>query len=84
MDVDYSTRSGFCYGVKLVRGAYLEQEREGALLKGATDPVWNCKSETDQCYDECMEYLMEHIAQLNINMMIATHNKESVTKATKL
>ena len=84
MDVEYSVKSGFSYGVKLVRGAYLEQEREGALLKGATDPVWSCLSETHQCYDDCIEYLIKHIPHFNIHMMVATHNKQSVQKAMDL
>ena len=84
MDVEYSKKSGFAYGVKLVRGAYLEQEREGASLKGVPDPVWSCKAETHKCYDECVEYIMTCINRLKINMMVATHNKESVKRAVEL
>ena len=84
MDVEYSKICGFSYGVKLVRGAYLEQEREGALEKKAPDPVWSSKDETDECYDSCVEYLMQHVHSSNVNMMVATHNEDSVRKAINL
>lgn len=84
MDVEYSLKSGFAYGVKLVRGAYLEQEREGALLKLAHDPVWSYKDETHKCFDDCVDYLMKHIIKSKINMMVATHNKQSIKRAVDL
>ena len=84
MDLEYSKSCGFSYGVKLVRGAYLEQEKEGALAKTASDPVWSSKGETDECYDYCVEYVMRHIQDSNINMMVATHNEESVKNAINM
>ena len=62
----------------------MEQERQGALVKGAPDPIWSCKAETDKCYNECVEYLMERIQKLHLQMMVATHNKESVKKTIEL
>ena len=84
MDTEYSRESGFAYGVKLVRGAYLEQEREGAIVKGAVDPLWPCKADTDKCYNECVEYLVQRMLKSKVNMMVATHNKESVRNAIYL
>ena len=84
MDVEYSVKSGFSYGVKLVRGAYLEQEREGAVTKGAPDPLWSSKAETNKCYDDSVEYIMKRILNTNMQMMVATHNKDSVKNAIML
>jgi proline dehydrogenase len=84
MDVEYSIKSGFSYGVKLVRGAYLEQEREGAVLKGAPDPLWSSKAETNKCYNDSVECILKRIRNSNIQMMVATHNKESVKKTIEL
>lgn len=81
LDVEFSKASGFSYGVKLVRGAYMEQEKEGAIQKGATYPLWATKAETDECYDSSVEYLMTQAEGNKIHMMIATHNEDSVRKA---
>ena len=81
MDLEFSKASGFSYGVKLVRGAYLEQEKKGAEEKGAADPIWNTKQETDHCYDSCVEYLLKQVKENKINMMVATHNEVSIGRS---
>ncbi len=41
------------FAVKLVRGAYLEEERTRAELHGQPSPVADTKSETDATFDSC-------------------------------
>lgn len=38
-DAEAADRAGLAFGVKLVRGAYLDKEREVAQLQGTTDPT---------------------------------------------
>ncbi len=42
------------FAVKLVRGAYLEEERARAKLCGRPSPVADTKSETDAIFDSCV------------------------------
>lgn len=84
MDSEYSKNCGFYYGLKLVRGAYLEQEKEGAREKGAVCPVWSTKSETDECYNRNMEYLLRQVRGGKTSVMIASHNTSSIAKAMDL
>lgn len=47
-DVALAERLGVCFGIKLVRGAYLEKERQLAREKGYPDPVqlsWEATNE---------------------------------------
>ncbi len=41
------------FAVKLVRGAYLEEEKDRAKLFGRPSPVADTKSETDAIFDSC-------------------------------
>ncbi len=43
----------YFFGIKLVRGAYLEEERARAKLFGRLSPVADTKSETDAIFDAC-------------------------------
>ena len=38
-DAEAADRAGLAFGVKLVRGAYLDMEREMARLQGTKDPT---------------------------------------------
>lgn len=69
------------FGAKLVRGAYLEQERERAAEKGYDSPVYETKEETDRDYDAAMEYCIAHAKQ--IYTVIACHNENSSLKAAR-
>lgn len=65
---------GFYVGMKLVRGAYMEKERERADEKGYKSPICATKQETDDNYDAAVTYMME-----NKDMAIyeGTHNEKS-------
>jgi len=49
MDLELSQREGFHFGLKLVRGAYLDQERERAAQLNYTDPTQPSYEATSQC-----------------------------------
>jgi proline dehydrogenase len=70
----------FLLGAKLVRGAYMEKERERAIAKGYTSPIHENKEATDQDYDAAVSYCLDHNAE--IALLLASHNELSTLKAT--
>ena len=66
---------GFKIGMKLVRGAYMEKERERAQLKKYQDPICATKTETDQNFNEVLRYMFDHLEDMAI--FCGTHNEES-------
>ena len=72
-----------CYlGLKLVRGAYMEKEREVALKNGSPNPIHISKNATDLDFTKAVEYC---ISKINIVSFCAgTHNESSVLHLTQL
>ncbi len=66
---------GFKIGMKLVRGAYMEKERERAEKMGYEDPIWETKELTDKNFNDTLTYMMEHLDDMNIYS--GSHNEES-------
>jgi proline dehydrogenase len=66
---------GFKVGMKLVRGAYMEKERERAEEKGYKDPICVNKDATDKMFNDVLEYMFKNIEDMAI--FAGTHNEES-------
>ncbi len=62
-------------GVKLVRGAYMEKERERAKQLNYTDPIQPNKEASDEDYNEALQFCVKHIDRIAI--CAGTHNEES-------
>jgi proline dehydrogenase len=74
-DHQEALEKGYILGAKLVRGAYMEKERERASLLNYPSPIQDTKAQTDHDYDEAVRYCVEHfetIASCN-----ASHNQKS-------
>ncbi|MBL4716289.1 MAG: proline dehydrogenase [Bacteroidetes bacterium] len=69
-------------GIKIVRGAYMEQEKERAEQNGYDSPIQTSKENTDKDYDEAIEYCIKNIA--DIGLCAATHNEQSCYKLISL
>lgn len=66
---------GFMLGAKLVRGAYMDKERERALAHGYPSPIQPDKASTDRDFNDAVRYCLDHydtIASCN-----ASHNQQS-------
>lgn len=70
-----AVEKGFYIGMKLVRGAYMEKERERALEKGYKSPICDSKAATDANYNAVVIYMLEHIDKMAI--FEGTHNEQS-------
>ncbi|XP_068608850.1 proline dehydrogenase 1, mitochondrial-like [Brachionichthys hirsutus] len=79
MDIELSQREGWYFGAKLVRGAYMYQERDRAKAIGYEDPINPDYEATNRMYHKCLEYVMEEIKHSRkSNVMVATHNEDTV------
>lgn len=68
-------KESFFIGLKLVRGAYIEKERERAQKMGYKDPMQKSKSDTDKDFNLALKYCIENIN--NISICCGSHNEES-------
>jgi len=69
-------RSGsYKLGIKIVRGAYLEKERERAHRLGYKSPINASKSATDEEYNKALEVFIKNIDVVEI--CVGTHNEHS-------
>ena len=66
---------GFKVGMKLVRGAYMEKERERAEEKGYNDPICKDKAATDKLFNDVLKYMFDNLDDMAI--FLGTHNEES-------
>ncbi|XP_068190630.1 proline dehydrogenase 1, mitochondrial [Antennarius striatus] len=79
LDIELSRREGWYFGAKLVRGAYMYQERDRAKAIGYEDPINPDYEATNRMYHKCLEYVMEEIVySRKSNVMVATHNEDTV------
>ncbi len=70
-----SIEGNFFIGIKFVRGAYMEKERERAKKLGYKDPIQPDKATTDKDYNLALKYSIENIDKISI--FNATHNEDS-------
>ncbi|MDJ0863246.1 MAG: L-glutamate gamma-semialdehyde dehydrogenase [Gammaproteobacteria bacterium] len=73
---DWATARGTPVTVRLVRGAYWDQETVLAAQQGWPVPVWTGKAATDGCFERCLTRLMA--ASRVLRPAIATHNVRSL------
>ncbi len=67
-------QKGFYIGMKVVRGAYMEKERERAEKQGYLSPICKDKEATDTNYNAAITYMMEHP---KMALFAGTHNENS-------
>ncbi len=75
-------QKGFLLGVKLVRGAYMEKERNRAREMGYPSPIQPDKEASDRDYDLAVRYCIDHINQVSV--IVASHNESSNLLAAQL
>lgn len=73
-----ASAEGYFYGVKIVRGAYMEKERERAAEMGYESPIHEDKKGTDHDYDAAVEYCLKHLDE--VSFVAGTHNEKSTQR----
>ncbi len=80
-DLAHATDHGYYFGVKLVRGAYMEKERDRAAAMGYPSPIQPDKAGTDAEYDACLRLVIDALGTPenpgHVGVVIGTHNEES-------
>lgn len=79
-EVACSKALGYNLGVKLVRGAYMREERSIAASKGIESPVCDTIEDTHASYNWCMEHVLHNLDEDSL-LMIASHNFDTIEKA---
>ncbi len=72
----------FMLGVKLVRGAYMEKERDRAASKGYPSPIHTTREATDIDFNAAIAFCIANIT--DTACIIASHNEESNLLTTQL
>ena len=73
--INNARKEKYYIGVKLVRGAYHEQETERSKNQNYPNPVFNKKEDTDLHFNKSLDLSMKNIDILSI--CAGTHNEES-------
>ncbi|MEM6289819.1 MAG: proline dehydrogenase family protein [Myxococcota bacterium] len=81
-DLDAARDEGFHLGAKLVRGAYMEKERDRAEEKGYPSPIQPDKAATDRDFDAALALSVERIDHMAV--CVGTHNERSSATMTTL
>ncbi|GAB0099273.1 Proline dehydrogenase [Sergentomyia squamirostris] len=85
-DLEQAKRQNFYFGAKLVRGAYIEQERARAEALGYPDPTNPNFEATTEMYHKTLTECLRRIKNLKdsgedakkIGIMVASHNEDTV------
>ncbi len=72
----------FILGAKLVRGAYMEKERNRAAEMNYPSPIQPDKASCDRDYDASVSFCIEHLDKIAV--IVASHNEQSNLLTTQL
>uniref|UniRef100_K3WL89 Proline dehydrogenase n=1 Tax=Globisporangium ultimum (strain ATCC 200006 / CBS 805.95 / DAOM BR144) TaxID=431595 RepID=K3WL89_GLOUD len=82
IDLERARRENFKFACKLVRGAYMIQERKRARDHGYSDPIHDSLENTHANYNTQVKKLLENNAIASF--MVASHNEDSVKRTVKM
>ncbi len=73
--IQWARNRGVKIGIKAVRGAYMEKERERAREMGYESPICETKADSDRLFDEGCRLMIEN--REVCHLYAGTHNEES-------
>ncbi|CAK1590574.1 unnamed protein product [Parnassius mnemosyne] len=86
-DLEQAHRQNFYWGAKLVRGAYIEQERARAAAMGYEDPTCESVEATTNSFHRCLKEILGRAktdGNNRVGIMVASHNEDTVRYAIHL
>ena len=81
-EINHAKENNYILGMKIVRGAYMEKERNRANSMGYSSPIQANKEATDKDYNRALELSLSNIDTVSI--CAGTHNEESSLILTAL
>ncbi|TMW57241.1 hypothetical protein Poli38472_003166 [Pythium oligandrum] len=82
IDLERARREKFRFACKLVRGAYMVQERKRARDMGYPDPIHNTIEDTHSNYNTQVAKLLRNNSIASF--MVASHNEDSIQNTVRL
>ena len=80
--IDWADQGGFHFTVRLVKGAYWDQELIVARQKNWPSPVFTDKSETDANFERLAGIILENRGR--IKLACASHNVRSISAVAEM
>ncbi len=80
--LEHAITNNYYIGLKLVRGAYMEKERQRAVDMNYPSPIQPDKATTDKDYDAAVKFCIDHLDRMTF--CAGTHNADSSMMLTKL
>lgn len=74
-NLERANAKGYYIGYKLVRGAYMEKERERAVEMNYPSPIQPTKEATDKQYNDGIDFVLNHLDK--VSAFFGTHNEYS-------
>lgn len=82
LSYERAIEENYFLGIKFVRGAYMEKEKERAKKHSYPSPIYPDKISTDNAYNESLRFSVAHIDRISI--FNGTHNEYSCQLLTEL
>ena len=73
---------GVIFGLKLVRGAYMEKERNLAVSMNVESPICDSKDDTDKNFNSGLDFVFNNLNR--ISFVCASHNEDSILKVMNM
>lgn len=83
-DLVQSEKCDYVFAAKLVRGAYMEQERRLAREQDYEDPINPDFQATSKMYHTCLDEVLKSIVKRppgQVRIMVASHNEDTIRYA---
>ncbi|CAF0747211.1 unnamed protein product [Adineta steineri] len=83
-DLIQAEKYNYIFAAKLVRGAYMDQERRLAQERGYEDPINPTFEATSKMYHACLDQVLQSITKRDlgqVRIMVASHNEDTIRYA---
>eukprot|EP00344_Euplotes_crassus_P007948 CAMPEP_0196995378 /NCGR_PEP_ID=MMETSP1380-20130617/1503_1 /TAXON_ID=5936 /ORGANISM="Euplotes crassus, Strain CT5" /LENGTH=473 /DNA_ID=CAMNT_0042411035 /DNA_START=106 /DNA_END=1527 /DNA_ORIENTATION=+ len=84
LEIERCRRADIAFGLKIVRGAYMNEERRLASKKNYESPIWETIEDTHESYNLNIKNCMNNLDPIKDKILVASHNVDSCNIAKAL